>query len=256
MDEDNPATLSSSILTSPSPNRPTTLQPSLISPSSGSFGTYPRALFPHLQSYQLAAESSPDRFIRHEYPKLLDSARAAVAQIVHAPVAECVFVPNASTGINTVLRNLVFTPGDHIVYFSTVYGAVEKTIAYLTETTPVKGVKVEYTFPVGDRELVEGFNKKVDEVEGKGGKVKVAIFDTVVSMPGVRMPFEQLVKECKNRGVLSCVDGAHGVGHLELNLRDLDADFFVSNCHKYACCLSSPLHHTTPLSPKLLHRVV
>jgi selenocysteine lyase/cysteine desulfurase len=69
-------------------------------------------------------------------------------------------------------------------------------------------------------------------VDAAGGKVKVAVFDTVVSMPGVRMPFERLVKACKKKGVLSLVDGAHGIGHVELNLKELDADFFVSNCHK------------------------
>jgi selenocysteine lyase/cysteine desulfurase len=72
----------------------------------------------------------------------------------------------------------------------------------------------------------------VKEVEDAGGKVKVAVFDTVVSMPGVRVPYERLVKACKEAGVLSIVDGAHGIGHLELDLEELDADFFVSNCHK------------------------
>ena len=62
--------------------------------------------------------------------------------------------------------------------------------------------------------------------------MKLAIFDTVVSMPGVRMPFEQLAAACKELGVMSMVDGAHGVGHVELDLGALGADFFVSNCHK------------------------
>lgn len=69
-------------------------------------------------------------------------------------------------------------------------------------------------------------------VEASGGTVKLAIFDAIVSMPGVRMPFERLTQACKELGVLSCVDGAHGVGHIELDLGQLDADFFVSNCHK------------------------
>jgi selenocysteine lyase/cysteine desulfurase len=156
-----------------------------------------------------------------------------MAKLLNTSSSTLVFLPNATTGTNTVLRNLVFQPGDHILMFSTVYGALEKTIEYIMETTPVKVVKVEYTYPVEDDWLVEELGSKVKDVESKGGRVKVAIFDTVVSMPGVRMPFERLTEKCKELGVLSCIDGAHGVGHVDIDLGKLDPDFFVSNCHKY-----------------------
>jgi selenocysteine lyase/cysteine desulfurase len=156
-----------------------------------------------------------------------------LSQVLHAPADEVVFVPNATTGINTVLRSLTFHKGDHILYFATIYGACEKTINYITETTPASAAKITFTYPVEDDWLISEFKRKVKEVETAGGKVKVALFDTVVSMPGVRMPFERLVEACKESKVLSVVDAAHGVGHVEVELSKLDADFFVSNCHKY-----------------------
>jgi selenocysteine lyase/cysteine desulfurase len=48
------------------------------------------------------------------------------------------------------------------------------------------------------------------------------------------------------------VDGAHGVGHLEMDLGKLDPDFIVSNCHKYvplsSCIPLRPLRPSPPLS--------
>lgn len=85
---------------------------------------------------------------------------------------------------------------------------------------------------MSDDWLVKEFKRVVKQAQEAGHNVKVAIFDTVVSMPGLRMPFEQLTSACKELGVLSCVDGAHGVGHIDLDLEKLDCDFFVSNCHK------------------------
>lgn len=105
-------------------------------------------------------------------------------------------------------------------------------MTYITETTPAEAIKIEYTYPVEDDWLIDEFNAKVKEVEAQGGKVKIAIFETVVSMPGVRMPFERLVQACREKDVLSCVDAAHGVGHVEIDLQKLDPDFLVSNCHK------------------------
>lgn len=101
------------------------------------------------------------------------------------------------------------------------------------------GVKIQATFPIGDDELVGRFRETIKREQDGGARVRVAVFDTIVSMPGVRVPFERLVGVCKELGVLSLVDAAHGVGHIPLDLGKLDADFFVSNCHKYA--LSSPL---------------
>lgn len=141
-------------------------------------------------------------------------------------------MPNATTGVNTVLRNLVYAPGDVIVYFATIYGACENTVKYLCETTEARAARVEYTYPIEDDELVRRFRDVVRREQEAGRRVKVAIFDTVVSMPGLRVPFEALVEACRELGVLSLIDGAHGVGQLDLNLSELDADFFVSNCHK------------------------
>ncbi|KAJ4377038.1 hypothetical protein N0V86_006478 [Didymella sp. IMI 355093] len=199
----------------------------------GSFGTYPRPIRDVLRSFQDQAEARPDDFIRWKYPAHLNASRAAVAETINAPPKTVVFVPNATTGVNTVLRNLTFEEGDHIIYFATIYKGCNLTVEYITETTPAKAVKVEYTYPVEDDWLVKAFKAKVQEVQKASGNVKLAIFDTVVSMPGVRVPFEGLTQACKELGVLSLVDAAHGIGHIELDMRTLDPDFLTSNCHKW-----------------------
>ena len=186
-----------------------------------------------LRRFQSACELRPDAFIRYTYPAALDQARAALAGLVKVPADEVVLVPNATTAVNTVLRSLTYATGEKIFYFNTTYGAVEKTVDYLEETTAVRGVKLDLAYPLSDDALVDQFRAAVRaENARQPGAAGLAILDTVVSMPGVRMPFERLVGVCRDEGVLSLVDGAHGVGHIPLDLGALDADFFVSNCHK------------------------
>jgi selenocysteine lyase/cysteine desulfurase len=171
----------------------------------GSFGTYPRVIRDKLRGLQDAAEARPDSFIRYDFKDLLDESRAAIANLLKVPVETCVFLSNATTGVNTVLRNLVYQPGDVIVYFDTIYGACERSVTYITETTPAEAVKVKYTYPVSDAWLVDEFKRVIKEQQDNGKNVKLAIFDTVVSLPGLRMPFEALTEACRESGILSCV---------------------------------------------------
>ncbi|KAK4502012.1 hypothetical protein PRZ48_007823 [Zasmidium cellare] len=200
----------------------------------GSYGTYPTAVRDVFRHYQEKIEARPDAFTRYEYREgLLDKSRAAIAQYVNAPVETCVLVPNTSYGIDSVLRNLTYSPNDYILSFNTIYGAFANTLQYLSETTPVKVHEINYTLPLEDELLCNAFEDAVKALTSYGKKPRIAVFDTINSLPGVRMPFEQLIKICKAHGVLSAVDGAHGVGMIPLDLTALDPDFFASNCHKW-----------------------
>lgn len=199
----------------------------------GSFGTYPTPVRSRLHICQRAAEARPDTFIRYELPLELDASREAIASFLKIPAEEVVFAPNASTGINVVVRSLQYERGDVIVYFSTIYGACEKTVEYLCESTSVDSQKIDLEYPMTDDKLIQKFEETLESLQREGRKARVAIFDVVSSLPSVLVPWERLVQSCKDHNVLSLVDGAHGIGHIPLeHLGEVKPDFLVSNCHK------------------------
>ena len=198
----------------------------------GSFGTYPKSVRDDFHRWQDFSEARPDPWVRYDYPERLDSAIATIASFLGVPAEEVALVQNATTGINTVLRNLKFEDGDHILHFSTIYGACLSTIQYLKETTPLQSAKIDIAYPIEDSEIIKRFHEAVEALTRDGKRVKVALFDTVSAMPGVQVPWPRLVDECKTFGILSLVDGAHGVGHVPLDLQKYQPDFFVSNLHK------------------------
>ncbi|KAE8148384.1 pyridoxal phosphate-dependent transferase [Aspergillus avenaceus] len=209
------------------------IDPNFKNLNHGSYGTYPKAIQTVLRQFQSEAEARPDVFGRITRAQGIDESRRALADLVKVPVNECVLVKNATTGVNLVLRNLVYQPGDVIIYFDTVYGAVEYGLVALTESTPVQTRKVQYQLPIRHDELVRRFQDVVRSTRAEGLNVRVAVFDTVVSMPGIRFPFERLTEICREEGILSVIDGAHGIGHMPLDLGTLQPDFFTSNCHKW-----------------------
>jgi selenocysteine lyase/cysteine desulfurase len=201
----------------------------------GSFGTIPLALQEQRESLQRQSEERPDAFIRKTYPTQLSEARTALASLLHVPACEVVLVPNTTTGINTVLRSLGLVPGERMVYFDCIYPACERTLEYLEESTGAVAVRIPLPFQATDVQITSALRETIrrEQAAGERRSVRVAIFDTITGMPGVRLPFEYLVEVCREEGVLSLVDGAHGVGHIPLDLGELGADFFVSNCHKW-----------------------
>jgi selenocysteine lyase/cysteine desulfurase len=207
--------------------------PSYTPLNHGSFGAYPSLVQSEQDKFTKLAAERPDTFIVFDLPVLIDKSREAVAPLLGVPVDEVVFVPNATTGVNTVLRNLKFAEGDVVVHFSTIYGACEKSLASISEIMPLKCECILLEYPIEDDEIVRRFKMTVEKVRGEGKNIRLAMFDTVLTFPGARMPWEMLVEACQELDILSLIDGAHGIGHVDLtHLGKVGPDFFVSNCHK------------------------
>jgi selenocysteine lyase/cysteine desulfurase len=199
----------------------------------GSFGTFPKPVLEYQRKLQNESEARPDTFIRYTYLDLLNASRSAIAPLLGADPHEVVLVPNATTGVNTILRNLKFDEDDVIIHFNTIYGACIKTIQSLSEICPVSTHEVNITYPIDDVQIIGRFRAAVEKVRLSGKAPRLAMFDTVLTFPGVRFPWEELVKVCKEQGVLSFIDGAHGLGHIDMtHMSDVGPDFMISNCYK------------------------
>lgn len=81
----------------------------------GSFGATPKKVQEYVRRLNVEVEESPDYFYRLNYQARLIEAREKLAAHVGAAADEVVLVANATTGVNTVLRNLAWKEGDTIV---------------------------------------------------------------------------------------------------------------------------------------------
>lgn len=201
----------------------------------GSFGAFPRAVSDAQQALRASSESAPDLFLRYSFIDLLAAARKAISQYLHTSADQCVFVPNATLGLNTILRNLHLNSEKAcVIYFDTVYGAIEKTLLSIRETSPSLNLRrvEDYTLPCTHEVIISALRQTIRDARKDGLNIQACVFETITSMPAARFPFEKITTTCKEEGILSIIDGAHGVGQIPLNLGELNPDFFVSNCHK------------------------
>ncbi|OTB00542.1 hypothetical protein M426DRAFT_324207 [Hypoxylon sp. CI-4A] len=201
----------------------------------GSYGTVPISVSRVHDALRAEVEAAPDPFIALEFHDRLFEHRVLAAKALNCPdVNELVFVPNATTGSDTVLKNLEWEDGDTILCYEVVYDSLGRGVSWVAETRGVDVHVVRLPWPVPDDELVGAMVDAAREINATPGKrVRLAVVDTIVSMPGARIPFEKLVPALQAEGALVLVDGAHGIGHIDIDLDALKPDFFVTNLHKW-----------------------
>nr|GAT59526.1 PLP-dependent transferase [Mycena chlorophos] len=209
--------------------------PSYTNLNHGSYGSLPRPVLEYCKALDAEAESNPDRWIRQTYLPLLTNVRTRLASLIGAKPDECVMVANASTGVSTVLRNIVWKTGDIIVAFSTTYYTVLSTAQYISDFAPNPTMsKIALELPTTRAAVLSQFRTHLQSLPRKPGQQVIAIIDGMASVPGLWLPWQELVAICKEFSVLSLVDAAHLIGQeTNLRLNEVDPDFWVSNCHKW-----------------------
>ena len=211
-----------------------TLDPAVHFLNHGSFGAVPAEVIEVQQDFRDRMEREPVDFILRQAQPLIDSARLAVADYVNADPQGLVFVTNATTGANAVLRSLDFEPGDEIVYTNHGYNACNNVVDYVAARSGAKAVVAQIPFPLHDSGQVW------DGIEAVlSSQTRLVLIDHVTSPTGLIFPIEDIVPRLQERGILVLVDGAHGPGMMPVDLRALGADFYVANGHKWTCAPKS-----------------
>jgi isopenicillin-N epimerase len=206
------------------------LDPDVTFLNHGSFGACPLPVLEAQQRLRQQMEAQPLRFFVREFEELLDAAKRELGEFVGADAAELVFVPNATTGVNAVLRSLTFHPGDELLTTDHEYNACRNVLNYVAERTGATVVVAKVPFPIASpQEVIEAVIPCVTP------KTKLALLDHITSQTGLILPISTLTRELAMRGVDTLIDGAHAPGMIPLNLQECGATYYTGNCHKWLC---------------------
>ena len=99
------------------------LAPDVIFLNHGSFGACPSEVLRRQAELRAEMEAEPVRFLSRELDDRLDVARQALAAFVGADAEDLAFVVNATSGVNAVLRSLVFSSTDELLVTDHAYNA-------------------------------------------------------------------------------------------------------------------------------------
>lgn len=157
-----------------------------------------------------------------------ENARARTADFIGAESAsEIIFTRNASESLNLIAKSygetflkegdeIVLTVMEHHSNLLPWQEAVKKTGAKLVFLEPDK------TGFISDEEI----KAKITE------KTKLVSLAHISNVLGRKNPVEKVIKAAHDVGAVAVIDGAQAVPHTKVNVRELDADFYVFSGHK------------------------
>lgn len=196
----------------------------------GSFGACPRPVFEDYQKWQYELERQPLEFLGRRSVDLLAEARTALASFLNIEPDEVVYFPNPTTAINMVARNLNLQPGDEIIATNHEYGAMDRTWNFICEKTGAQYIQQPIDLPVTDHQaFADTF------LDGLTSNTRVIFISHITSPTALIFPVKEICDKARQLGIMSIVDGAHAVGHLDLDLSEIDADIYTGACHKWLC---------------------
>jgi len=206
------------------------LDPDFVTVNHGSFGATPECVLAEQDAWRRRMEAQPTRFMGTVLPRALRDAASRLAGFLGARGDDIGFVDNATGGCNAVLRSLAIGPGNEVLVLDHGYGAVRATVRFVTERAGARMTEAAIPFPdTTEAGLVSAVASALS------ARTRLAVIDHITSGSALVMPMDRIIAACHDAGVPVLVDGAHGPGHIDVDLDALGADWYTGNCHKWLC---------------------
>lgn len=204
------------------------LDPEITFLNHGSFGACPKPIFENYQYWQSELEKQPVRFLQKELPGYLKTSKKALAEYIHCAPEDFFFTPNPTTAINTVMRSIKLQPSDEILTTNHEYGAMDRTWNYYARQSGAKYMRQNISLPIVSKEqILEQF------WSGYTPKTKVVFLNQISSATALIFPVKEICEKARALGLITIIDGAHVPGHIDLNIAELNPDYYTGTLHKW-----------------------
>ena len=164
--------------------------------------------------------------LANETTDAYEAARLSAARFIGADAAEIVFTKGATEAINLVASGLgsVLHPGDEIVLSEMEHHANIVPWHFLRER---KGVVLKWVPVTDDGQLdLEAYQRLL------GPRTKVVALSHMSNVLGTINDAKSLARMAHEVGALVLFDGCQAIVHKPVDVKDIDADFYVFSGHK------------------------
>lgn len=204
------------------------LDPNITFLNHGSFGACPKPIFEEYQRLQLELENEPVYFIQKKQAEYLKRAKESLAKYIGCNANDFFFTPNPTFAVNTIMRSLDLKADDEILSTNHEYGAMDRTWNFYCKKSGAKYIRQNISLPVvSKKQILEEF------WSGYNSKTKIIFLNQISSATALIFPVKEICDKARELGLITIIDGAHVLGQMDLNIRELNPDFYTGTLHKW-----------------------
>ena len=162
--------------------------------------------------------TSPEVYLSGK--EIYENTRKAVAGLLNASTDELCLTENTTDGLNMVMNGLKWSQGDEIITCNLEHSSVLIPSYYKQHRygAVVKVLSLAYN---------EQWESILDKVEAAiTDRTRLIFLSHIQYSCGLRMPVKEIRKLTKGRDILMLLDGAQTAGHISLDMKDIDCDFY------------------------------
>ncbi len=206
------------------------LNPDITFLNHGSYGACPIPVFKEYQKWQKKLENQPVQFMTKLLWKNLKKSRVALGEFIKCSEKDILLFSNPTMAVNNIIDNLNLSSNDEVLMTQHEYGALVRAWTHSSKKNNFKIIQQKINIPL---ESKEDFIKQF--LSGVSINTKVIFISHITSQTALIFPIKEICSFAKKKGIITIVDGAHVPGHIDLNLREIECDYYTGACHKWLC---------------------
>lgn len=196
--------------------------------NTGSLGPSPVVVTDAVQAMMRELEMNPAIENWGDLGKQMEQVRTKVGAFINADPVDVILTRNTTEGLSLISQSLKLTKGDEILTTTHEHGGGEVGLDYLASTQGAVVKKLQMPFPAPSKEaVVESVTKNITS------KTRVVMLSHVNTLTGLRMPFEEISKITKPKGILLIADGAQAPGLIKVDVKSMGVDAYAASGHKW-----------------------
>ena len=206
------------------------LNPEITFLNHGSYGSCPVPIFDKYQEWQRKLENQPVQFFTKDLYQGLLRSRTSLSKFIGCNENEILFFDNPTIAIANIIHSVNLEPGSEVLMTDHEYGALIRAWNIWGQKSGVKIIQQKIELPVTSHQnFIDDFLKGVTK------RTKIIFISQITSPTGIVFPLKEIIRYVNDRGILSIVDGAHGPGQINIDMKDLKCDFYTGALHKWLC---------------------